>query len=258
MRKYLTTLTIIALIISFTNNPFFQDVIKAVEIQKISKKKLLGQIDASTDADFSVITAPYTLKKNMYMNTKAFRAYQEMYGIAAKEGIDLKIVSAFRSFNHQKRIWESKWTGTRKVLGQDLSKKYPNAEKRAKVILMFSSMPGTSRHHWGTDIDIYSVNDKDFLSGKGKVIYEWLQTHANEFGFCQVYTPKPDTRTTGYEEEKWHWSYHPVATEYLEQYQKYINYNDIAGFKGDRVAKQIGAIENYVLGINPSCKKSSN
>jgi len=256
MKKYLTTFSAIALIISFSYHSFHQDAIKAVETQKISKKKLLGQINPSKDADFSIITAPYTLKKNLYLNTEALQAYQDMYRAAANDGIDLKIVSAFRSFYRQKVIWESKWTGERKVMGQNLYITYPNAEKRAKVILMFSSMPGTSRHHWGTDVDIYSLNDKDFLSGKGKKIYDWLQKHAEKYGFCQVYTPKPETRTTGYEEEKWHWSYQAVATEYLEQYQKHIKYSDIVGFKGDRVAKNIGVIENYVLGINPNCKKS--
>jgi len=222
----------------------------------ISKKHLLGQINASKDSLFAIIKKPYTTKPNSYMHKDAYKAYKKMYASAAKDGIELRIVSAFRSFKHQKSIWEAKWTGTRKVLGQDLSKKYPKAEERAKVILMFSSMPGTSRHHWGTDIDIYSVEEEDFQSGKGKKIYEWLLAHANDFGFCQVYTPKPATRPYGYEEEKWHWSYKPIAEKYLNQYKNTINYNDISGFMGDGVAKKIQVIKFYVLGINPDCKKS--
>jgi len=163
----------------------------------ISKAQLLGQISASKQTNFSIIERPYTNKANMYMNTQAYNAYKKMYADAAKEGLDLKIVSAFRSFYHQKAIWEAKWTGRIKVLGQDLSKKYPNAEARAKVILMFSSMPGTSRHHWGTDVDIYSVEDEDFQAGKGKKVYEWLLKNAANYGYCQVYTPKPETRTEG-------------------------------------------------------------
>ena len=222
----------------------------------ISKAQLLGKIKASEQADFSIIEKPYTNKSNMYMKTQAYKAYKEMYADAAKEGIDLTIVSAFRSFYHQKAIWEAKWTGRRKVLGNDLSKKYPNTEARAKIILMFSSMPGTSRHHWGTDVDIYSVEDEDFQSGKGKKIYDWLVAHGNEFGFCQVYTPKPQTRSKGYEEEKWHWSYKPIAKQYLNSYKHIIKYSDITGFKGDRTAKKLKIIENYVLGINSNCKKS--
>jgi len=221
---------------------------------KVMKRYLLGQVNASKDTAFMKVMKPFTDKPDIYMQTSAYRAYKKMYLAAANQGINLKIVSAFRSFNHQKAIWEAKWTGRRKVLGQNLSKKYPNAEQRAKVILMFSAMPGTSRHHWGTDIDIYSVEDEDFQSGKGKQIYEWLKAHASDYGFCQVYTPKIGKRSTGYEEEKWHWSYKPVAQRNLKYYQRLINYQDIIGFKGDRTAKKIKVIQNYVLGINPDCR----
>jgi len=259
MNKYIKSFTIILTFLGFSiAHPLMQDIIAVDDNAKVIKKYLLGQVNANSDRLFARIEKPYTNKSAIFMHGEAYEAYKKMYAAAAADKIDLKIVSAFRSFNHQKSIWEAKWTGARKVMGQDLSKKYPNPEQRAKVILLFSSMPGTSRHHWGTDIDIYSLNDKDFLSGKGKIIYDWLTAHANEYGFCQVYTPKPDTRTTGYEEEKWHWSYKPIAEQRLEEYKQYIKYNDIVGFKGDRVAKKIQVIENYVLGINPNCKKSIN
>ncbi|MFM9004881.1 MAG: D-alanyl-D-alanine carboxypeptidase family protein [Flavobacteriales bacterium] len=45
--------------------------------------------------------------------------------------------------------------------------------------MKFSSMPGTSRHHWGTDIDLNSVEPSYFLSGKGLLIYQWLSAHRN-------------------------------------------------------------------------------
>lgn len=224
--------------------------------QKAIKKLLLGKIDVRNHPDFSPISAPYTKKSNIYMNNEAHQAYIKMYNSAASQGVELNVVSAFRSFNHQKSIWEAKWTGQRRVLGQNLKEKYSNPVQRAQVILMFSSMPGTSRHHWGTDIDIYSLNDEDFLTGKGKIIYNWLISNAATFGFYQVYTPKPSTRSTGYEEEKWHWSYLPVAQKRLQQYANYISYNDIVGFKGDQVAKKINVIDNYVMGINEDCKKS--
>ena len=66
-------------------------------------------------------------------------------------------------------------------------------------------MPGsTSRHHWGTEIDIHSLKNGDFADGEGLKIYEWLTTHAEDYGFYQPYTAEQ-----GYEEEeKWHWSYY--------------------------------------------------
>jgi LAS superfamily LD-carboxypeptidase LdcB len=231
--------------------------IKKSDFSYINKKYLLGKVDAANNAHFRLISAPYTSKSGMYLEARTDSAFRVMYNAAAKDGINLQIVSAFRSFYRQKSIWEAKWTGTRKVMGQNLSAAYPNAVERAKVILMYSAMPGTSRHHWGTDIDIYSVEDQDFESGKGKKIYEWLRENAAKYGFCQVYTPKGKARPTGYEEEKWHWSYKPVAEIYLSEYEKQIKYTDISGFKGDRTAEKIKVIENYVLGINPDCKKSN-
>lgn len=258
MNNYIKNFTLLLTFLGFSIfQPMMQDII-AVDNNKALKKYLLGQVNAKEDLIFARIEKPYTNKSTIFMHSEAYEAYKKMYAAAALEKIDLKIISAFRSFNHQKSIWESKWTGARKVLGQDLSKKYTNPEQRAKVILLFSSMPGTSRHHWGTDVDIYSLEDKDFLSGKGKIIYDWLSSHASEYGFCQVYTPKPESRATGYEEEKWHWSYKPVAELRLEQYKKHIKYTDLVGFKGDRVAKKIQVIENYVFGINPNCKISIN
>jgi len=251
MVKYIQ-ISLILLVFGLVTIP--QDLIKIKQEESMSKEYLLGKIDPKEDVLFSLIERPYTIKSNTYLRKEAYQAYKKMYAAAAKDGLNLRIVSAFRSFRHQKSIWEAKWTGVRKVLGADLSKKYPNAEARAKVILLFSSMPGTSRHHWGTDVDIYSVEDNDFQSGKGKKIYEWLTKNAPNFGFCQVYTPKPETRNSGYEEEKWHWSYLPLAKDFLLEYQKQITYHDIEGFKGDRVAKKIKVIEYYVFGINPNCK----
>ena len=230
---------------------------QTVPTEKISKTELLGQVDPSQNKDFVTISPPYASRSGMYLRKEAFDAYKKMYDAAAAEDLNLMIVSAFRSFNHQKRIWEAKWTGARKVMGQNLASAYPNGEERAAVILMFSAMPGTSRHHWGTDVDIYSVEDDDFEQGRGKKIYEWLQKNAAQYGFCQIYTPKDSLRPTGYEEEKWHWSYKPLAEKFQQAYQKKISYQDISGFKGDRTAKRLKIIQDYVLAVNPACNISS-
>src|ERR1043165_6982453 len=110
-------------------------------------------------------------------------------------------------------------------------------------------MPSTSRHHWGTDMDLNSLNNDYFDSGEGKKIYEWLTAHASEFGFCQPYTSKADGRT-GYEEEKWHWSYVPLSKGFLEEYKKQVQYNDITGFLGSEVAESLRVIDKYVDGVS--------
>jgi zinc D-Ala-D-Ala carboxypeptidase len=54
--------------------------------------------------------------------------------------------------------------------------------------MQYSSMPGTSRHHWGTDVDLYALDDIYFTYGDGKIVYDWLLANAANYGFCQPYT----------------------------------------------------------------------
>lgn len=114
-------------------------------------------------------------------------------------------------------------------------------------------MPATSRHHWGTDIDLISLNNSYFDKGKGKKEYEWLKMNANNFGFYQVYTNKKNGRT-GYNLEKWHWSYLPLANEYLDYFNKYVTYDDIDGFMGAEISKRVNIIERYVNGVSNKVK----
>ncbi len=112
-------------------------------------------------------------------------------------------------------------------------------------------MPGTSRHHWGTDIDMTNMNLSFYKSAAGKKMFNWLTKNAAKFGF---YQPFNAGRSTGYQEEKWHWSYVPLSKIYLQEYIKQVSYADIFGFDGSHTAKELGIIQNWVLGINPVCK----
>ena len=115
-------------------------------------------------------------------------------------------------------------------------------------------MPSTSRHHWGTDIDINSLEPSYFASGKGLKEYTWLVNNAHRFGFCQVYDDMKKTGRTGYQEEKWHWSYLPESTKFLNEYHAKITYADIKGFKGSNLASKINFIPTFVDGISKKCK----
>ena len=113
-------------------------------------------------------------------------------------------------------------------------------------------MPGTSRHHWGTDIDVNSFDNEYFAKDEGLRLYEWLLTHGPEFGFCQPYNAKTNGRS-GYEEEKWHWSYMPLSTALTQYCSSQINNDMIQDFEGSSTAKEIDVVQNYILGINPQC-----
>ena len=217
----------------------------------VSKEYLLGKFEYRGHPDFDKIESKHTAKSDIYLRKETYAAFKEMYEAALKDGVKLVILSATRNFNEQKTIWEGKWTG--KI---DAAKymKFPEGKARAEAILSFSSMPCTSRHHWGTDMDFNNLNNPFFEKGEGKKIYDWLVAHAWEYGFCNVYSEKGENRPNGYNEEKWHWSYLPLAKGFLAQYKENVHYEDITGFAGSDVGKELNVIDNYVGGINPSCQ----
>jgi zinc D-Ala-D-Ala carboxypeptidase len=214
----------------------------------------LGKVDPTTNPLFVPVESRFASRSGMFMHKEAYEAFKEMHAAAAADGVNLVIVSAMRTYNHQRRIWNDKWNGRQMLEGNISATSITDPVERAREILRFSAMPGTSRHHWGTDIDLNSLVNSYFESGQGKRIYEWLQQNAGKFGFCQPYTAHGANRNGGYEEEKWHWSYKPVAEKYLEDFRQSVAYEQITGFDGWETAREIGVFERYVLEVNGECK----
>ena len=222
--------------------------------ETVGNDYLMGMFEPRKDNRFVLVDMKYTSIRNSYLRTEAYDAFKKMVEQAKTEGIQLKIVSATRNFNSQKSIWNAKWEGFRLVNGKNLKKAFPNPSDRAIEILKFSAMPGASRHHWGTDIDLNSVSPAYFDKKKGKTEYEWLIKNAHRYGFYQPYTARSTGRTGGHEEEKWHWSYIPLSKDFYQQYISRINYSDFTGFSGSESAGKIQIILNYVRNINPDCQ----
>ncbi|SDH34237.1 M15 family metallopeptidase [Winogradskyella thalassocola] len=218
------------------------DTIKSTKKLNITKSFVLGKFDYKTDSTFVKVNTQYSAKP-VYLKKHVYAAFLDMHEAAQKDGIVLLILSGTRNFDEQKAIWERKWNAYTTL--QPL--------QRALKILEYSSMPSSSRHHWGTDLDLNSLSNSYFSSEKGKAIYDWLISNANSFGFYQVYTTKENNRT-GYKLEKWHWSYLPLANPYLEFYNSNITLDDINGFEGFEMAKELHIIEDYVNGISQQAK----
>ena len=220
----------------------------------ITTAHLMGKFDPLKDEDFIEIDIAYADRPGQFLHKETYKSFIKMHQAAKKEGIDLIIKSATRNFFAQKNIWEGKWNGKRLLEGnENAAKVYPEEKRRALKILEYSSMPGTSRHHWGTDIDLNAFVNSYFEKGKGKKEYDWLVRHAKDYGFCQPYTPKGADRPDGYNEEKWHWSYMPIAKKLTAQAKKELGDDMIGGFDGATAAREIGVVEKYVLGINQGC-----
>ncbi|MFC1671155.1 M15 family metallopeptidase [Spirochaetota bacterium] len=203
----------------------------------------------------SSVGIPATSKR-LYLRKDVTLAFKKMLLDFRKSHpkIRIWICSATRNFNVQKSIWEKKFDGRRLVGGKKLTETIKDPLERALRILQYSSMPGTSRHHWGTDLDINYLSNKYYKKGKGKIIYEWLKKNGPKYGFCQPYT---DGRDKGYNEERWHWSYRPIAKVFLRDWnklykKKVIKTKNKKLFKGAEHSGHLAPI--YVNEINKSCK----
>lgn len=197
---------------------------------------LTGRFDPKENPAFVRIPCRYTDHTEMYVQSEVLEAFKRMCSAARKDGIKLFIVSATRNFYRQAEIWDGKWDRNAGI-----------RTTRAATILQYSSMPGTSRHHWGTDIDLCSTENEDWETPELQKTLAWLQSHAVEYGFFMPYTDDPNR--PGYKYEPWHWSYFPISDIYTETYKNAITNHDLYGFRGYTAARQLNVIRNYVLGI---------
>jgi len=146
---------------------------------------------------------------------------------ARSEGMDLAIVSGFRSFERQLSIWNAKYRGERALFDrQGNAFDYASLDDRSRVdaILLWSALPGASRHHWGTDIDVIDraavpadyrpqLTIEEFGTGGPFLrLSDWLSLNMQRFGFFKPYT----VDRGGVQPEPWHLSYAPVAVPALE------------------------------------------
>ncbi|KQC02206.1 M15 family metallopeptidase [Pedobacter sp. Hv1] len=208
-----------------------------------SKDFLMGKYDYTKDTSFVKVPTQFA-RSNVYLKKETYQAFLRMRAAAFQSGIDLNIISGTRSFNDQRSKWESKWFASEFAPIKD-------SQQKVLKLLRWWSMPGTSRHHWGTDLDLNNMKPAYYQTTAGKKLYNWLLNNAPKFGFQQPFCAN---RTSGYQEEKWHWSYVPLSRNYLKAYIKQVSYADINGFKGAQNAKDLALISNWVLGVNPRCK----
>jgi len=137
---------------------------------------------------------------------------------AKNAGFDLTIASSFRDFDRQSMIWNNKFSGSRPVYNKqqqpvDLTKL--TDINKCIAIMRYSALPGASRHHLGTDLDIFdkaAVNDDYKLQltpneyeqgGPFAPLSNWLNNNLAKFGFYRPYKHDLD----GVAPELWHISH---------------------------------------------------
>lgn len=161
-----------------------------------------------------------------YLHQAVIKPFEELQKSARLAGFNLQIASAFRDFERQKLIWNEKFCGIRRVHnsnGESIDLSSLNDWQKCQAILEWSALPALSRHHWGTDIDIF---DPDLLPieqrlqlepweyTQGGYFYDlsqWLLENAPRLGFKFPFLNLPEPLKIG--AEPWHLSYAPLANE---------------------------------------------
>jgi LAS superfamily LD-carboxypeptidase LdcB len=159
------------------------------------------------------------------------RPFLQLKDEARKAGFDLRIFSGFRSFERQLSIWNRKATGKLAVLDSDavpLDIERLSERELLFAILRWSALPGASRHHWGTDLDVYDlaaqpegyeielIPEEVDAGGMFGPLHEWLDGRVADqtaFGFYRPY----DRDRQGVAQERWHLSHSPTAATYEQQ-----------------------------------------
>ena len=157
-------------------------------------------------------------------------AFQALERRAAERGLDLRVASAFRDYDRQVRVINDKWAGARPVTdgeGRLLDRARYDDEEWLNLILRFSALPGMSRHHWGTDLDIWDAsvvgrNYRPLLSpseyGSSGPFYEmtrWIDELMAAHDAEGFYRPYALDRG-GIAPEAWHISYRAAALKYQD------------------------------------------
>jgi LAS superfamily LD-carboxypeptidase LdcB len=153
----------------------------------------------------------------------ALDPFLAMKAAAAREGIEIEIASSFRDFAAQQRIWDTKYRGERPLYdGHGNVRDYAalGAAELVAAIVCWSAVPGGSRHHWGSEVDVidraavpegYSVRLLPAETEPGGVfhgLHQWLDENMARYGFFRPYR----TYRGGVFPEPWHLSYAPVST----------------------------------------------
>ncbi len=152
----------------------------------------------------------------------ALMPFLQMQRAARTAGIEIEAVSTFRDFERQLSIWNGKFNGARPMLdaaGAPLAGALLPEPARVAAILLWSALPGGSRHHWGTDLDLIDrsavgaayrpqLNRAEYSpDGPFARLAAWLAAHASHYGFFRPFKGLK----SGVQPEEWHWSFAPVA-----------------------------------------------
>jgi len=140
------------------------------------------------EAGSLVDVGPNLVGRMQRLEPKTAVRWAGMVDAAAGDGIQLLIVSGYRSFEYQAGLIRNKIES-----GQSVSD-----------ILRVNAAPGYSEHHTGRAVDIASPGSRPLTEEfEGSAAFRWLMANATGFGFSMTY---PSDNPYGFIYEPWHWA----------------------------------------------------
>ncbi len=142
----------------------------------------------------------YEGDRDGYVDKRAAKYAKDMFAAALEDGIDLWVVSSYRTIDYQQQNFDRS-VQQRMDNGMTYDDAYADTLREV-------AMPGESEHNAGLAMDIMSVeytsmDDAGFENTKA---FEWLDKHAAEYGFILRY-PKDKEAVTEIIYEPWHYRF---------------------------------------------------
>ncbi|MBY6188500.1 M15 family metallopeptidase [Marinobacter hydrocarbonoclasticus] len=191
-------------------------------------------------------------------------AWQALVADAAGAGFQLAVCSGWRGFERQLAIFNGKADGSRALnnrAGERCDVRVMSDADILDAILAWSALPGTSRHHWGTDLDWYDAGaiSRDALQlepweyqpgGPCHSLAEWLEPRLSQYGFFRPFREP----LGGVAPEPWHLSFAPVSVPALGEFDanqlaQQLEQSPLA-LKETVLAQLPGLVERYCYRIS--------
>ncbi|HXH75700.1 MAG TPA: M15 family metallopeptidase [Bacteriovoracaceae bacterium] len=201
------------------------------------------------------------------LNQKCLHDFLKLQRDAREAGFDLQMASAFRDYNRQLRIWNMKAQGEKPVFddqGTQLDISLLSPKEIMFSILRWSAIPGCSRHHWGTDMDVFDARTQNASevklipaecegNGPASGLHSWLDSIMSQdaaYGFYRPYR----TDRGGVAPERWHLSYHPVSRRIINDFtysifKKNLEESDLL-LKTELLENAFELYERYFINID--------
>lgn len=190
------------------NEPYETDISDRYKVLVNKSATLPENYNAGTIKSFSLTYAYGEVKAE----EEAYNAFIRMANVAKGDGFTLILTSGYRTHDYQKKLYDD----MKSKRGEEYADKY-------------AARPGSSEHETGLALDILTYGGLTDTF-KNTETYQWLHTHAHEYGFIERY-PEGKEYLTGYAAEAWHYRYlgtelakavHDEGITYDEYYAYYL------------------------------------